>query len=137
MPAIINRSKHPRGQPFTDRSILLASDSERHGATMHRALLQIGLSIEYAGDYSQLDARLNAQKYDLVLIEVTGEHAVEPAVEAALRVKRADAQQFVGYLADASLETSGLAGDAVLPRNATKLPDALRRYIADGANPTA
>jgi PleD family two-component response regulator len=129
-------SKQLPSQPLTDRSILLASDSERHGATMHRALLQVGFSIEYAGDYSQLDARLNLQKYDLVLLEVTGEHAVEPAVEAALRVKRSDAQQFVGYLADASLETSGLAGDAVLPRSAAKLPDALLRYIADGANPT-
>jgi DNA-binding NtrC family response regulator len=123
------QSREQSGQSLTDRSILLASDSERHGTTMHRALREQGLAIEYAGDYSQLDTRLTAQKYDLVLLEVTGEHAVEPAVEAALRLKRADAQQFVGYLADASLETSGLAGDAVLPRNAAKLPDALRRFM--------
>jgi len=98
---------------------------------MHRALQEQGFSIEFVGDYSQLEAQLHAQPYDLVLLEVTGEHAVEPAVAAALRVKRANAKQFVGYLADASLETSGLAGDAVLPRNATKVPEALRRFIAD------
>lgn len=43
-----------------------------------------------------------------------------------IEVKRGNAQQFVGYLADASLETSGLAGDAVMPRSAAKVEDALR-----------
>jgi PleD family two-component response regulator len=131
MPTTTGQSSKQSDQPFGDRSILLVSDSERHGATIHRALQQHGFSIDYAGDYSQLDARLNQQKYDVVLLEVTGEHAVEPAVAAALRVKRVDARQFVGYLADPILETSGLTGDAVLPRSATKLPDALRHYIAD------
>jgi PleD family two-component response regulator len=138
MPNMTSQSKkQPKkqsDQPLSDRSILLASDSERHGTTMHRALQKQKFAIEYAGDDSQLDARLSGQKYDVVLLEVTGEHAVEPAVEAALRVKRADAQQFVGYLADAGLETNGLAGDAVLPRSAAKLPDALRRFMAEGAN---
>jgi len=121
-----------RSRHFADRSILLASDSERHGTTMHRALEQEGFAIAYAGDYSQLDAQLHAQTYDMVLLEVTGEHAVEPAVAAALRVKRANAKQFVGYLADASLETSGLAGDAILPRNAAKVPEVLRRFLPEG-----
>ncbi len=126
-----SQDKEESGPHFEERSILLASDSERHGTTMHRALKEQGLPIEFAGEYSQLDAQLHAQSYDMVLLEVTGEHAVEPAVAAALRVKRANAKQFVGYLADASLETSGLAGDAVLPRNATKVPEVLRRFIAD------
>jgi PleD family two-component response regulator len=128
-----NDSKERRrsSRPFADRSILLASDSERHGNTLHRALLEQGFAIEYAGDYSQVDAQLIARKYDVVLLEVTGEHAVEPAVAAALRVKRANAGQFVGYLADATLETSGLAGDAILPRNAAKLREELSRFMAD------
>jgi PleD family two-component response regulator len=136
MPAMTNDSKERRrsSRPFADRSILLASDSERHGNTLHRALLEQGFAIEYAGDYSQVDAQLIARKYDVVLLEVTGEHAVEPAVAAALRVKRANAGQFVGYLADATLETSGLAGDAILPRNAAKLREELSRFMADGLN---
>jgi DNA-binding response OmpR family regulator len=101
---------------------------------MHRALEQNGFAVQYAGDYTKVDGALNRQKFDVVLLEVTGEHAVEPAVAAALRVKRSNAQQFVGYLADSSLETSGLAGDAVFPRNAARLPDVLRRHMADGSN---
>ncbi|MGC2299779.1 MAG: hypothetical protein WA476_13310 [Acidobacteriaceae bacterium] len=99
---------------------------------LHRALQQHGIEVEFAGDYSRLDTQLQQQRYVMVLLEVTGEHAVEPAVEAALRVKRADASQFVGYLADAALETSGLAGDAIFPRNLTKLPEALRQHMRDG-----
>jgi PleD family two-component response regulator len=134
MPAMTDHSKDRRRStgPFADRSILLASDSERHGNTIHRALQEQGFAIEYAGDYSQVDAQLNEREYDVVLLEVTGEHAVEPAVAAALRVKRANAGQFVGYLADAILETSGLAGDGILPRNATKLQEELSRFMADG-----
>ncbi len=93
---------------------------------MHRALRQQGFAVEFAGDYGQVTALLQTRRFDVVLLEVTGEHAVEPAVAAALEVKRGNAQQFVGYLADASLETSGLAGDAVMPRSAAKVEDALR-----------
>ena len=133
MPIMMTRTKFP-GERLTEPSILLASDSERHGNTMHRVLEQHGFAVEYAGDYAQVDSALNERKFDVVLLEVTGEHAVEPAVAAALRVKRGNATQFVGYLADAALQTSGLAGDAVLPRNAARLPEALRRFMADGGN---
>ncbi|MFP5226018.1 MAG: hypothetical protein ACLGXA_00205 [Acidobacteriota bacterium] len=101
---------------------------------MHRVLEQHGFTVEYAGHYAALESRLTERRFDVVLLEVTGEHAVEPAVAAALRVKRGNARQFVGYLADANLETSGLAGDAIFPRNAARLPDALRRSMADGSN---
>ncbi len=73
---------------------------------------------------------MDGNRYDLVLLEVSSEQAVEPAVEAALRVKRADAAQFVGYLADSSLSASGLGGDGIFPRNAIKLPAALRNQLA-------
>lgn len=133
MPVMMTRTKS-YGERLAEPSILLASDSERHGNTMHRALEQHGFAVEYAGDYTQVDSALHSRQYDVVLLEVTGEHAVEPAVEAALRVKRGNARQFVGYLADANLETSGLAGDAVFPRNAARLPDVLRRFVRDGVN---
>jgi CheY-like chemotaxis protein len=132
MPSMMIRSKTFSGEPPPEPSILLASDSERHGNTMHRALEQHGFAVEYAGSYAQLDSLLRERQFDVVLLEVTGEDAVEPAVAAALRVKRGHAGQFVGYLAASSLGTSGLAGDAVFPRNAARLPEALRLLIARG-----
>ena len=134
MPVMMTRTTKSFGERLTEPSILLVSDSERHGNTMHRALEQHGFAVEYAGDYAQVESALHSRKFDVVLLEVTGEHAVEPAVAAALRVKRGDARQFVGYLADANLETSGLAGDAVFPRNAARLPDALRGFMREGGN---
>jgi DNA-binding NtrC family response regulator len=128
MLAMMTQSRELSDRPKADPSILLASDSERHGLIMHRALLEQGLAVEFAGTYAQLEGLLNERSYDMVLLEVTGQHAVEPAVAAALRVKRANASQFVGYLADASLETSGLAGDAVFPRSAARVEEALRRF---------
>lgn len=112
-------------------SILLASDSEHHGNSIHQLLKEEGFAIDFVGDYSRIDPRLHGKDFDWVLLEVTGEHAVESAVDTALRLKRANAAQFVGYVADANLETSGLAGDAVFPRNARKLRESLRRFLAD------
>ena len=111
--------------------ILLVEDDKMIGEAVLDFLRADGYAVDWVQDGEMAETALRTQTYDLVLLEVTGEHAVEPAVVAALRVKRANAKQFVGYLADASLETSGLAGDAVLPRNATKVPEALRRFIAD------
>jgi hypothetical protein len=54
-------------------------------------------------------------------------------VETALRVKRGNTGQFVGYLADSTLESSGLAGDAVFPRNTAKLPAMLRAHLSEEA----
>ena len=118
-----------RKGPFASASILLASDSERHGNSIHQLLKEDGFAIDYAGSYSEIEDHIKEREFDVVLLEVTGEHAVESAVDAALRVKRANAGQFVGYLADADLETSGLAGDAVFPRNTEKLRQALRRLL--------
>jgi hypothetical protein len=120
------------GFPFPEKpSILLASDTERLGSSLHRALRDEGFEVHYAGDYASLDAHLRGRNFDLVLLEVTGEYAVEPAVQAALHVKRRNAGQFVGYLADTSLNASGLAGDGVFPRSTARLPEALRRFFAE------
>jgi DNA-binding NtrC family response regulator len=121
-----------RKGPLTNTSILLASDSERHGKSIHQLLKEDGFVIDYAGDYSGIENHLDGKDFDVVLLEVTSEHAVESAVDAALRVKRANARQFVGYLADADLETSGLAGDAIFPRNTARLRHALRQFLSDG-----
>jgi hypothetical protein len=131
-------AKEPFGQPFGCPSILLASDTERLGNSLHKVLREEGFEVHFAGDYSGLDAHLNRQSFDMVLLEVTGEYAVEPAVETALRVKRANAGQFVGYLADAALDTSGLAGDGIFPRSTARLPEALRSFFTeDSSGPIA
>lgn len=118
------------GQSCDCPSILLASNSERLGISLHKALQAHGFEVDFAGDYSAVDQHLNRRQFDIVLLEVTGEHAVEPAVQAALRVKRANAGQFVGYLADSSLDASGLAGDGIFPRSTTKLAGVLRNLLA-------
>lgn len=118
--------------PVAGPSILLASDSERHGNSIHQLLKEEGFAIDFVGDYSRIDPHVHGKEFDVVLLEVTSEHAVELAVNTALRLKRANAAQFVGYVADANLETSGLAGDAVFPRNARKLREALRQLLTEG-----
>jgi PleD family two-component response regulator len=123
-------AKEQKG-PLANPSILLASDSERHGNSIHQLLKEDGFAIDFVGDYSRVDPKIHGKDFDVVLLEVTSEHAVESAVETALRLKRANAAQFVGYVADADLENSGLAGDAVLPRSAEKLRQALRKLITD------
>jgi hypothetical protein len=134
MPVAVTKdpSGTPSGLPIPEKpSILLASDTERLGSSLHRALRGEGFEVQYAGDYSGIDAQLRDREFDMVLLEVTGEHAVEPAVQTALHIKRGNAGQFVGYLADASLNASGLAGDGVFPRSTTRLADALRLFLLE------
>jgi DNA-binding NtrC family response regulator len=134
MPVAVTKdpSGIPAGFPIPDNpTILLASDAERLGVSLHRVLRDEGFEVYYAGDYSSLDAHLRGRSFDMVLLEVTGEYAVEPAVQTALRIKRANASQFVGYLADATLDASGLAGDGVFPRSAARLPEILRRFLVE------
>jgi len=112
-------------------TILLASDTGRLGTSLHRVLRDEGFDVHYAGSYSACDGSLHNRTFDMVLLEVTGEYAVELAVETALRIKRGNRAQFVGYLADPSLNASGLAGDGVFPRSTTQLPETLRRFLDD------
>jgi len=85
--------------------------------------------VKLAPGYSELEALSHAHKDGVVLIEVSHQQSVEAAVDLALRLKRRNSGQFVGYLADPVLHTSGLAGDAIFPRSANHLPDALRAYF--------
>lgn len=130
MPMVDSKQSFPFAGLPAGPSILLASDSQRMGSSLHRVLLDEGFEVHFAGNYSNLDAHLTQRPFDIVLLEVTGDYAVEDAVHAALRVKRANSAQFVGYLADSALDASGLAGDGVFPRSAARLPDALRSFFA-------
>lgn len=112
-------------------SILLASDTERLGSSLHRVLEEQGFEVAFAGNYSGIQRLLSRQNFDVILLEVTGEYAVEDAVAAALRVKRNNGEQFVGYVADAGLEASGLAGDGIFPRSASRLGEVLRNLFTE------
>jgi hypothetical protein len=112
-------------------TILLASDSENPGSFMHGLLQAQGFITDYAGFYSEVGPRLASEQFDVILLEVTTTESVEAAVAVALQVKRGQPGQFVGYLADSMLDTAGLAGDAVFPRSAARLPEALRSFFAE------
>lgn len=109
--------------------ILLASDNPRVASYLHRILEEDGLSVHLAPGYGEVEPLSQAHLSAIVLIEVSHQRSVEPAVELALRLKRRDAERFVGYLADPILHTSGLAGDAIFPRSTHRLPAALREHF--------
>jgi hypothetical protein len=135
MPVVETKEKERSDVPEGCPSILLATDTVRFGNTLHKALQEQGFDIHFAGEYAALDGQLHhGHKFDVILLEVSGDHAVESAVQTALRVKRIYPEQFVGYIADATLESSGLAGDGVFPRSVAKLPAALRSFFCDDAS---
>lgn len=112
--------------------IFLASDNPRLAAPLYRTLEQDGMRVDFAPGYHELELRLEAHVKAIVLLEVSEQQSVEAAVDLALRLKRRNANQFVGYLADPVLHTSGLAGDAIFPRSARHLPAALRDHFKSG-----
>jgi PleD family two-component response regulator len=110
--------------------ILLSSDNHRLISPLRNALLRAGFFVDLASDYRHLELLWQQLRHDVVLLEVTYPDSVEPATETALSIKRQDAQQFIGYLADSALQMSGLTGDAIFSRDARSLPKALRDVFA-------
>ena len=109
--------------------ILLSSDSHHLISSVRNALLRAGFSVDLASDYGHLELLWQQLRHDVVLFEVCQPSSIESATESAIRIKRQDAQQFIGYLADASMQMSGLTGDAIFSRDAHKLPQALREIF--------
>jgi len=108
--------------------ILLASDSKRGAEHLHRILQQEGFSVQLAPGYHDLESPAQHQSV-VVLLEISNLQSVEAAVDAAMRLKRRNPGQFVGYIVDPILHTSGLAGDAIFPRGTHHLPQALRDFF--------
>jgi len=108
--------------------ILLASDSRRGADHLHRTLQEEGFSVQVAPGYHDLES-LSQHQNAVVLLEVSSPQSVEAAIDAAMRLKRRNAGQFVGYIVDPILHTSGLAGDAIFPRSTHHLPQALRDFF--------
>lgn len=111
--------------------ILLSGDNERTASMLHRALCEDGFRVQFAAPYHELEPVWRHRRPSMVLLEVSGAHSVEAAVNEALKLKRLDPLQFVGYVADPALHTSGLAGDAIYPRSSDELAKALRDHFRD------
>lgn len=109
--------------------ILLSGDNERTALILRQALAEEGFRVQLALGYHELEDLWQQHRNPMVLLEVSGPQAVEDAVDTALRLKCQDPRQFVGYIADPMLQTSGLAGDGVFPRSSEKLTRALRRHF--------
>jgi len=109
--------------------IVLGSDNQHFVSAVSTALLKAGFHVETATNYSHLEELWQQLRHDVVLFEVSHPGSVELATESALRIKRQDAQQFIAYLADESLQMSGLTGDAILSRDTNILPQALRKAL--------
>lgn len=106
--------------------ILLSGDNNRTTSILHRSLVEGGFYVEVAPTYDHLPVMWLERRHTVVLLEVSGAHSVEGAVNAALQLKRLDHLLFVAYLAEPALHTSGLAGDAILSRDPEELAEALR-----------
>ena len=109
--------------------ILLGSDSDHRDTSAKEALIEAGFHVDVASGYDHAEQLWNRERHGVVLIEVSYAISVDPAVQLAMRLKQQDRRQFVGYLADPILHTSGLAGDALFPRDSRRLPEALRRHL--------
>jgi len=112
--------------------ILLAGENLRALERMYRGLQQDGLEVRMVHGLAAAVAAWVEQRQPVVLLDVPDLAAVEPAIDAAVAIKRRDRDQFVGYLAEESFPTGGLTGDAIFPRSAQQLPVQLRAYFATG-----
>ena len=116
-------------------NILLASRHRDAADLLRQRLIEEGFAIDVANGYHQVTALWQQHGHAVILLDVSSFQAAEEAVGAALSIKRHDPKQFVGYLADPILRTSGLAGDAIFTRNPRHLPQALRRHFAQSLEP--
>jgi hypothetical protein len=121
--------------PFPE--ILLAGDNVHAAESMHRKLFEEGFAVQLAPSYRHLETLWQQHRHPVILLDVSSVHAVDAAVDTALRIKRRDLGQFIGYLADPILRTSGLAGDAIFPRNIEPLSEALRMHFSRQSRPEA
>jgi DNA-binding response OmpR family regulator len=111
--------------------IVLGSDNRRLISAVSNALLAAGFNVDTANDYIDTETLWRQSRHEVVLLEVSNSDSVELAIASALRIKRQNTQQFIAYLADASLRMSGLTGDAILSRDTNRLPQDLRAAISE------
>ena len=111
--------------------IVLGSDDKHLISAVSNALSGAGFNVDTANDYIDLETLWRQSRHEVVLLEVSHPASIELAVKSALRIKRQNTQQFIAYLADASLRMSGLTGDAIFSRDTNQLPHDLRAAIRE------
>jgi hypothetical protein len=116
-------------------NILLASDNSRSAHALYRTLSDEGFAVQVAPSYNAVQILWQQHRHPVVLLDVSNIQAVDAAIDTALSLKRSHPAQFVAYLADPILRTSGLAGDAIFPRNLQQLPQALRKHFSARPDP--
>jgi CheY-like chemotaxis protein len=112
-------------------AILLAGDKPQRLRALQHTLGREGFQVKLAAGYRELESLYRQDRHGIVLLDVSCRGSVDAAVETAIRLKRYDSRQFVGYLADPILRTSGLAGDAIFTHD-SRLPQVLREYFGAG-----
>ncbi|GEM_PF-6949768 len=109
--------------------ILLGSDKHRLVIPLRNVLLKARFTVDLGSDYRHAELLWGELRHDIVLLEVSHPRSIESAIATALRIKGRDPRQFIAYLTDSALESSGLTGDAILPRDPERLPRALREIM--------
>jgi hypothetical protein len=113
------------------RTILLGGDKPHRLRALQHTLSREGFQVKLAAGYRELESLHRQDRHGIVLLDVSCRSSVNAAVETAIRLKRYDSRQFVGFLADPILRTSGLAGDAIFTHD-SRLPQVLREYFGAG-----
>lgn len=126
---LVKTNQNDERSSYASPLILLSGDNVRTTALLYQSLTEQGFRIQLAPTYKDAETLWLRDRPSVVLLEVSGAHAVESAVHLALQLKRHDNQVFVAYLADPVLYSSGLAGDAVFPRTTRHLTTALREHF--------
>ncbi len=115
--------------PRSSSRILIGSDNFRLLRPLQESLAQSGIRFDVAETYAHIESLWQRDRHDIVLLEVSWEGSIEEAVAIAMSLKKRDARQFVGYLADPILHNHGLTGDGVFPRDSKRLPRALHDFF--------
>ncbi|GGH08040.1 hypothetical protein [Silvibacterium dinghuense] len=122
---MLETSESPALRGAISGAILLAGENLHTMEPICAHLGAQGLVVDCVQGFAASIEHWQEHRHAVVLLDVPSATAVESAVATAVAIKRRDPRQFVGYLADAALHTSGLAGDGIFPRNARQLPGLL------------
>jgi response regulator RpfG family c-di-GMP phosphodiesterase len=113
----------------TKFSVLLAGKNLDELKAIREALLLANIDVQHVGSFAEAEELWLQHRPHAVLLDVDHQESVAQALLAATQIKRHKPRQFLAYLADPILRSSGLAGDAIFARDMRTLPDALVRCL--------
>ncbi|WP_446744831.1 hypothetical protein [Silvibacterium acidisoli] len=106
---------------------MLAGKNSDDLKAIREVLSSAHFAVQHVGSFAEVEELWLQHRHHAVLLDVDNHESVAQALLAATQIKRHSSQQFLGYLADPILRSSGLAGDAIFARDARTLPEALLR----------